>query len=117
LAHGAQPALRDEVPGVREAIEKAGATLRYLPKYSPDLNPIELRSFEAVEFATLGWVDWFNNRRILEPSAPEGSWLSRMLARKPLMLVARALANKMASTAWAMLIKQENYRVPVMMAA
>jgi hypothetical protein len=21
------------------------------------------RSFEAVEFATLGWVDWFNNRR------------------------------------------------------
>ena len=28
--------------GVREAIEKAGATLRYLPKYSPDLNPIEL---------------------------------------------------------------------------
>ena len=31
-----------KVPGVREAIEKAGATLRYLPKYSPDLNPIEL---------------------------------------------------------------------------
>jgi hypothetical protein len=22
---------------------------------------------EAVEFATLGWVDWFNNRRLLEP--------------------------------------------------
>ena len=31
-----------KVPGVREAIEKARATLRYLPKYSPDLNPIEL---------------------------------------------------------------------------
>jgi len=31
-----------KVPGVREAIEKAGATLRYLPKYSPDLNPIEM---------------------------------------------------------------------------
>jgi transposase len=29
-------------PGIREAIEKAGATLRYLPKYSPDLNPIEM---------------------------------------------------------------------------
>ncbi len=28
--------------GVREAIEAAGATLRYLPPYSPDLNPIEL---------------------------------------------------------------------------
>jgi transposase len=29
-------------PAIREAIEKARATLRYLPKYSPDLNPIEL---------------------------------------------------------------------------
>lgn len=25
------------------------------------------RSFEAVEFATLTWVDWFNHRRLLEP--------------------------------------------------
>jgi transposase InsO family protein len=25
------------------------------------------RSFEQVEFATLEWVDWFNNRRLLEP--------------------------------------------------
>ena len=25
------------------------------------------RNFEAVEFATLTWVDWFNNRRLLEP--------------------------------------------------
>jgi transposase InsO family protein len=25
------------------------------------------RTFEAVEFATLEWVDWFNNRRLLEP--------------------------------------------------
>src|SRR5690606_17588461 len=24
-------------------------------------------SFEAVEFATLEWVDWFNHRRLLEP--------------------------------------------------
>jgi transposase len=28
--------------GVREAIEARGATLRYLPKYSPELNPIEM---------------------------------------------------------------------------
>ena len=27
---------------VREAIEAAGAELRYLPPYSPDLNPIEM---------------------------------------------------------------------------
>ncbi len=25
------------------------------------------RSIEKVEHATLAWVDWFNNRRILEP--------------------------------------------------
>ena len=25
------------------------------------------RSFEAVKFATLEWVDWFNTRRLLEP--------------------------------------------------
>ena len=31
-----------KVSGVREAIEAAGAQLRYLPAYSPDLNPIEL---------------------------------------------------------------------------
>lgn len=30
------------VAGIQEAVEKAHATLRYLPKYSPDLNPIEL---------------------------------------------------------------------------
>ena len=30
-----------KIVGVREAIEGIGATLRYLPAYSPDLNPIE----------------------------------------------------------------------------
>jgi transposase InsO family protein len=25
------------------------------------------KSFEAVEMATLAWVDWFNNRRLMEP--------------------------------------------------
>jgi transposase len=31
-----------KVSGVREAIEACGASLLYLPPYSPDLNPIEL---------------------------------------------------------------------------
>jgi transposase len=31
-----------KVQGVREAIEARGATLLFLPPYSPDLNPIEL---------------------------------------------------------------------------
>ena len=38
-----------KVAGVREVVEAAGARLRYLPKYSPDLNPIEqaFRKFKA----------------------------------------------------------------------
>jgi len=31
-----------KVAGIREAIESVGAEVRYLPPYSPDLNPIEL---------------------------------------------------------------------------
>jgi transposase len=30
-----------KVDGIRQAIENAGATVLYLPPYSPDLNPIE----------------------------------------------------------------------------
>ena len=34
--------IQGQLQSIREAIEKPGATLRYLPKYSPDLNPIEM---------------------------------------------------------------------------
>lgn len=52
-------------------------------------------------------LNWMGRKAI-----PEGSWLARMQARKPRMLVAIALANKMARAIWAMLTKQEDYRVP-----
>ena len=45
--------------------------------------------------------------------APEGSWLAKMLARKPRMLVTVALANKTARIVWALLTRQENYKAPV----
>ncbi len=35
------PLAGHKVAGVRQAIERAGATLLYLPAYSPDFNPIE----------------------------------------------------------------------------
>jgi transposase len=41
---------------------------------------------------------------------PAESWIGRMLARKPRMLVGIALANKMARQIWAMLTKKEDYR-------
>jgi len=44
---------------------------------------------------------------------PNNGWLKRLLARKPRMVVAIALANKMARGLWAMMTKQEDYRNPV----
>lgn len=57
-------------------------------------------------------LTWLGRRSI-----PAGSWLERMMARKPKMLVAIALANKMARAIWAMLIKNEDYRDPAWAAA
>jgi transposase len=48
--------------------------------------------------------------------APAGSWLARMLERKPRMLVTVALANKTARIVWALLSKGEVYRAPVVAA-
>jgi transposase len=59
--------------------------------------------------AVVGWA--------ARNGASEGSWLARMLARKPRMVVAIALANKMARSVWAMLVKRENYRDPAAAAA
>ena len=44
---------------------------------------------------------------------PNTGWLTRLRARKPRMVVAIALANKMARGLWAMMTKQEDYRNPV----
>lgn len=41
-----------------------------------------------------------------------GSWLSSMLARKPRMLVAIAMANKLARIVWAILARNQDYRDP-----
>ena len=40
----------------------------------------------------------------------KGCWLEQLLARKPRLLAAITLANRMARAIWAMLTKQENYR-------
>ena len=56
-----------KVAGIEEAIKSARATLRYLPKYSPDLNPIELpyskfkallRKVAARTVPRLAWRGW-----------------------------------------------------------
>jgi transposase len=45
--------------------------------------------------------------------APQGTWLGRMLVRKPPMLVAVALANKIARTVWALMVNGGVYKAPV----
>ncbi|WP_255566814.1 IS110 family transposase [Rhodovulum sp. 12E13] len=57
-------------------------------------------------------LTWIGSKTI-----PAGSWLARIRARKPRMLVAIALANKMARQIWAMLVKKEDYRDPALAAA
>ena len=49
-------------------------------------------------------------RWALRRGAPHNPWLARMLERKPPMVAAFALANKMARGIWAMLMRGENYR-------
>jgi transposase len=44
--------------------------------------------------------------------APAGSWIARMVSRKPPMLVRVALANKMARVIWALMAKGGIYRAP-----
>jgi transposase len=56
-------------------------------------------------------IRWAGQRR-----AQAGSWLARMLARKPKMLVTVALANKTARIVWALLVKGGVYRAPAVAA-
>ena len=53
-------------------------------------------------------LNWLGRRSI-----SDGTWLAKLRERKPKMLVAMALANKMARAIWAMLTKKVDYREPV----
>ena len=55
-------------------------------------------------------------RHASKRGAPEGSWLAKMLARKPRMLVTVALANKTARIIWALLAKGGVYKAPAVAA-
>jgi transposase len=57
--------------------------------------------------ACSGVVRWAKRKGV-----PIGSWLGRMLARKPPMLVIVALANKTARIAWTLMTRGEVYRAP-----
>jgi transposase len=50
--------------------------------------------------------------RIARARPDKYPWLMQLLARRPFKVVAVALANKMARTAWAVLARGETYRAP-----
>jgi hypothetical protein len=51
-------------------------------------------------------------RWALRQGAPQNPWLARLLERKPPMVAASALANKMARGIWAMLTRGEGLSWP-----
>ena len=59
--------------------------------------------------AIIGWA--------ARKGAAKGSWLERQMAKKPRLVVAIALANKMARSVWAMLTRGEDYRGSALAAA
>jgi transposase len=72
-----------KIPGIAEAIERAGATAVYLPPYSPDLNPIELmwskvktylRKVKARTFQSL--LDTIGDALDLVSSSDISGWFS-----------------------------------------
>jgi transposase len=55
-------------------------------------------------------------KQAVRRGALKGSWLARMIACKPRMLVVVSLANKMARIVWALMAKGEVYKAPAVTA-
>ena len=63
-----KPASEPSVGSVGDSYDNALAeTINGLYKAEVIRRRGPWRNFEAVEFATLEWVDWFNKPRLLEP--------------------------------------------------
>ncbi len=57
-------------------------------------------------FGAMSRIRWIFRKGVMPDN-----WLGRMVARKPRMVVAVALANKMARNIWAMTAKEQDYRM------
>ena len=56
-------------------------------------------------------------RRLPGKTDGHSAWVRMLLDRRPFRLVSLALANKMARIAWAVMVRQEDYRRPLAAAA
>jgi transposase len=52
-------------------------------------------------------------RRLPGKTDGHSAWVGALLERRPFRLVSLALANKMARIAWAVMVRQEEYRKPL----
>ena len=50
-------------------------------------------------------------RWVVRKGGSSNRWLANLVARKPKMVAAVALANKMARIIWAMMTREQNYRM------
>ena len=117
--------MRDGDPGLRAAARELPARpgllawLGLVPRQSstggkPKLGKISKMGQRDLRrlliSGAMATVSWAVRRGTKDP------WLARMLTRKPRMLVSVALANRMARIAWALITKNDSYRVPVLAA-
>jgi len=81
-------------------------------KIAAHLEPLRERTLRRLPIISASAVVC----KALREGPPAGSWLERMLARKPRLVAIVAIANKMARAAWAWMAKREIYRAPAVAA-
>jgi hypothetical protein len=109
--------LRTNAIGLPVAMTLSPGEVSDVEGYEPVMDergrmPKVLIADKGYDSDAMSRLNWMGRKSI-----PEGSWLARIAARKPRMLVAIALANKMARTIWAMLTRNEDYQVSAQVAA
>jgi len=85
-----------KVAGVARAIEAVGASVRYLPPYSPDLNPIELAFSKFKKLLRDGAERTTGNGQALEPMRPRARSVprNRVPQRPPPLRLPRHLKRR-----------------------
>ena len=113
---------RDGDPGLRAADGELPLRARLLGLAGPGAAPAldrgqaeageDLEDGPARSQTALGLRRHVRGSRGGAAGETRDPWLAQMLERKPRMVVAVALANRMARIAWALTVKKEVYRLP-----
>jgi hypothetical protein len=92
----------------RSPFATCGLEERRRPGLPPFGGPDQFAGSRPLTIGASAVVRWVSRR-----GAAAGSWLERMLTRKPRTLVMVALANKIARIVWAKTVRGAAYRDPV----